>query len=189
MTAATAAREVSVFEDASVWVWIFANGARISASAHTIGDTRGTVSTRISADSAAKARMKPQGNLVDRELTGLVIGGFYASYNGLGFGFNENVYGNALQLELGKRGLLVQREVPKEVLYHGQPIALFRIDMLVEGRLVVEIKAAQHLSEVDHRQLLNYLRVSDLQLGLLLHYGPKPAFHRLICTNTRSDQT
>ena len=128
--------------------------------------------------------MKTEDKLIDRELTGLVIGGFYAAYNGLGFGFNENVYCNALTIELGKRGLLVQREVPKEVLYLGQPIALFRIDMLVEGRLVVEVKAAQHLTEVDHRQLLNYLRVSNLQLGLLLHFGPKPAFHRMIHTPT-----
>jgi GxxExxY protein len=155
----------------------------IRATAQKNGDKRGAFSTQILADSAETTRMKMQDKLIDRELTGLVIGGFYASYNGLGFGFNENVYGNALQLELGKRGLLVQREVQKEVYYLGQPIALFRIDMLVEGRLVVEIKAAKHLTDVDHCQLLNYLRVSDLQLGLLLHYGPKPSFHRMINTH------
>jgi GxxExxY protein len=129
--------------------------------------------------------MTMERKLIDRELTGLVIGGFYAVCNGLGFGFNENVYCNALQLEPGKRGLLVQREIPRKVLYRGQPIAQLRIDMLVEGRLVVEAKACEHLADVHHRQLLNYLRVSDLQVGLLLHFGPKPAFHRLIFTHVR----
>ncbi len=126
--------------------------------------------------------MEHNEKLIDRELTGLVIGGFYAIYNELGFGFNEKVYCNGLALELGKRGLLVEREVPKQVFYAGQPIALFRIDMLVERRLVIEVKATHQLVNADKRQLLNNLRATELNIGLLLHFGPSPTFHRVICT-------
>jgi GxxExxY protein len=89
---------------------------------------------------------------------------------------------NALALELRRRGLLVQREVPKEVFYLGQPIAKYKIDMVVERRLVIEGKATKHLTESDHQQLLNYLKATDLEVGLLLHFGPVPAFYRKICT-------
>jgi GxxExxY protein len=79
-------------------------------------------------------------------------------YNACGFGFNESVYMGALSLELRGLGLRVEREVPKEVFYHGQPIAKYRIDMLVDRRLMVECKASKCLTEVDHQQLLNYLK-------------------------------
>jgi GxxExxY protein len=146
-------------------------------------DARGAFGARIMADSAERARMKiDKGILIDKELTGSVIGGFYDVYNAFGFGFNENVYASGLTMELGQRGLVVQREVPKQVYYNGQPIAIYRVDMLVENRLVVEVKATKLLVEADHKQLFNYLRVTDLQLGLLLHFGPRPRFFRVIST-------
>jgi GxxExxY protein len=165
------------------WAATVAPVLAISANVRKKSDSRGAFSAQISANAAEKARMKVEnGILIDKELTGTVIGGFYDVYNAFGFGFTENVYASGLAMELGRRGLVVQREVPKQVYYRGQPIAMFRIDILVENRLVIEVKAAKVLVEADHKQLFNYLRVTDLQLGLLLHFGPKPKFHRVIST-------
>jgi GxxExxY protein len=109
--------------------------------------------------------------LIYKELSGSVIGAFYAVYNALGYGFLENVYANALSLDLRTRGLSVKREAPTHVYYLGQPVALFKLDMLVEERVVVEIKTAKLLAEADQKQLFNYLRSTDLQIGLLLNFG------------------
>lgn len=124
-------------------------------------------------------------NLVDKDLTGIVIGGFYTVYNALDYGFSENVYASALSLELRRRGLKVEREVPVEVFYLGQPIALYRMDMIVERSLLVEIKASPAVGEADRRQVLNYLRATHLPLALLLHFGPKPDVKRFISTRKR----
>jgi GxxExxY protein len=122
--------------------------------------------------------------LVDEELTGIVIGAFYAVYNKLGFGFLESVYSRALAIELRRRGLRVDREVPVLVYYEGEVVGRFRVDLLVESRLVLEIKAGRSLASTDRNQLLNCLRSSDLTVGLLLHFGPRPNFHRVIAENT-----
>lgn len=120
--------------------------------------------------------------LLDKDLTGIVIGGFYAVYNALDYGFSENVYSNALSLELRRRGLKVEREVPVEVFYAGQPVALFRMDFVVEGRLLLEIKSSAAIGEIDRRQVFNYLRATQFPVALLLHFGPKPDFKRFIST-------
>ncbi|HEX7939219.1 MAG TPA: GxxExxY protein, partial [Gemmatimonadaceae bacterium] len=116
--------------------------------------------------------------LQHRELTGEILGGFFTVYNALGYGFLEHVYSNALSLELRNRGLKVEREVAVEVQYRGQPVGHYRMDTVVEGRVLVELKATAALSEADRRQLFNYQRASKVELGLLLHFGPKPAFRR-----------
>jgi GxxExxY protein len=121
--------------------------------------------------------------LLDDELTGNVIGGFYAVYNTLGYGFRESVYSRALALELRSRGLRVDLEVAAAVYYKGQVVGRCRIDQLVENRVALEIKATRALVPSDRSQLLNCLRSSDLELGLLLHFGPRPAFHRVIAEN------
>jgi GxxExxY protein len=119
-------------------------------------------------------------NLVWKDLTGVVIGGFYTVYNTLGYGFSEHVHSNALTFELRRRGLTVQREVPVQVFYAGEPIALYRMDMVVEGKLLVEIKSSANVAEIERRQIFNYLRATDLPLALLLHFGPKPDVKRFI---------
>lgn len=121
--------------------------------------------------------------LIEEDLTRLVIGGFYSVYNVFGFGFSEKVYCSGLEVELKARGLRVDREVPKQVYYRDKPIAIYKVDMIVERKLIVEVKATKHLVKADHEQLHNYLRVTDLRVGLLLHFGPKPVFHRMVCTN------
>lgn len=122
------------------------------------------------------------GELLEGELTGTVLSAFYAVCNALGFGFLENVYASALSRELRKRGLTVQREAPVQVYYSGLPIAHYKVDMLVNSRLVLELKSAEILGPTDKRQLFNCLRSTELQVGLLLHFGPKPGFHRVIST-------
>jgi len=118
--------------------------------------------------------------LVERELTGQIIGAFYQCYSSLGFGFLESVYRRALALELRHRNLTVVEEKPLEVVYRGVPVGHFRLDLLVERCVAVELKSAIALGPTDQRQVINYLRAGNLQVGLLLHFGPQPAFHRLV---------
>lgn len=125
--------------------------------------------------------------LFERELTHRVIGTFYDVYNSLGYGFLESVYRTAFAIELTRRGLHVATEVPVDVRYGGEVVGCFRADLLVESRLVLELKACQKLSAADEMQLLNYLRATDLELGLLFHFGPKPAFRRFIATRPEGD--
>jgi GxxExxY protein len=118
--------------------------------------------------------------LVDEDLTHSVIGAFFEVYNTLGFGFLEQVYVKSLERELTRRGHAVQREVAVDVFYKGERVAIHRMDMIVDKRLVVETKATPAPSRAAPRQLYNYLRATNLQAGLLLHFGPEPKFFRLI---------
>src|SRR5262245_65986476 len=122
--------------------------------------------------------------LIYGQLSRAVIGGFYVVYNALGFGFLESVYASALSLELRRRGLSVAREVLTQVYFLGQPIATFRLDMVVNQKLIIETKAAKALVEPDRKQLFNYLRATDYHVRLLLHFAPEPSFERLVSTKT-----
>jgi len=121
-----------------------------------------------------------RGELLFKDLTYEIIGAFYAVYNALGYGFLESVYRNALVVELQRRGLKVSQEVAIEVHYLGRVVGLYRMDVVVEGKILIEVKSGAILAPYDRRQLFNYLRASKLAVGLLLHFGPKPAHHRLI---------
>ena len=118
--------------------------------------------------------------LVDEELTRTIIGAFYKVYNTMGYGFLESVYSRALYIELRARRLRVEREVETVVSYESHPVGRYRIDLLVEGRIVLEIKSTRTLAPEHRRQLLNCVRCSDMQIGLLLHFGPEPKFYRVI---------
>ena len=118
------------------------------------------------------------------ELSRFVIGAFYRVYDRLGFGFLESVYKNALAKELEKLRIAFQREVQIVVLYDGEPVGHFRADFLIEGKLIAEVKASQNLAEADRKQLLNYLRGSEVEVGYLLHFGPKAVHERLIYSNS-----
>jgi len=118
--------------------------------------------------------------LIEEQLTHSVIGAFYEVYNTLGFGFLESVYKAALERELRARGHAVAREVSVRVVYKGEEIAWQRLDLLVDDRLVVELKATFDLHKAHQRQLYNYLRAARRQVGLLLHFGPEPQFYRVI---------
>ena len=97
----------------------------------------------------------------------------------------ESVYRRALALELRAFGLNVVEEAPIDAWYRGTKIGHFRADLLVENQVIVEIKTGRALGEADRKQLLNYLRASELEVGLLLLYGPSPIFKRLVFENSR----
>ena len=124
-------------------------------------------------------------DLVERRLSGLIITSFYRVYDDLGFGFLESVYCAAMLLELNSRGVHVEREARIDVYYRGVEVGHFRADLLVERKVIVEIKASLTVTEADRKQLLNYLRGTSLELGLLLHFGPKASFQRLVYTKKR----
>lgn len=114
------------------------------------------------------------------DLTRRVIGCFYETYNELGGGFLESMYRIALELVFAERGISASRESLLPVAFRGHVIGQFRADFVVEGALVVEVKAVPRLEDAHLAQLLNYLRVSGLEIGLLLNYGPRPVVRRLI---------
>ena len=110
------------------------------------------------------------------------MGAFYSVYSELGSGFLEAVYANALTVLLLRAGLRVEREVPFEIVFHGQSIGRYRADMVVESLVVVEIKAGRCIIKQHTAQLLNYLRASRLKVGLLLNFGTTAEFRRVVCT-------
>jgi GxxExxY protein len=118
-------------------------------------------------------------NLVDEELSGSVIGALFAVHGKLGFGFREHVYAAALEIELLKRGHTVAREFSAVVRYDGIEIARERLDMVVNEKLVLEIKSTERLHRDAKRQLYNYLRATDLEIGLLLHFGRSANVYRV----------
>ena len=118
--------------------------------------------------------------LVEERLTYSVIGGFFESYNHLGFGFLEPLCVKALVVELLARGHAVATEVHVPVFYKGEELGVQRLDVVVDGRLVVEVKSTRELPPRSKRQLYNYLKAARLQVGLLLHYGPEPRAYRVI---------
>lgn len=118
--------------------------------------------------------------LIEGDLTREIIAAFYTVYNALGYGFLESVFANALAIELRARGLRVEREVGIEVQYLGVPAGTFRLDLLVEGRVIVECKATEQLSPAAKSQVLNFLRCSSHPVALLLHFGPAPKHYRFV---------
>jgi GxxExxY protein len=124
--------------------------------------------------------------LIHERLTHSVIGAFFEVSRTLGFGFLEHVYVASLTRELHDRGHDVGREVSVPILYKGEEVARQRLDMIVDSKLIVEIKSTRILHEGSVRQVANYLRATDLELGLLLHFGPRPRFYRVVCTNSTS---
>jgi GxxExxY protein len=125
--------------------------------------------------------------LLQETLTRSVIGAFYEVYNTLGFGFLEHLYVMALERELIAREHNVAREMCVRVMYKGEELGVQRIDLIVDDKLVVETKSSPELHKSATRQLYNYLRATNLEVGLLLHFGPRPNFHRVICRNTSAD--
>jgi len=120
------------------------------------------------------------------EITDQIICCFYNVYNKLGYGFLEKVYENALTIELEGCGLLVQQQSPIKVNYSGQTVGTYFADLLVEGKVIVEIKAAQELTAAHEAQLLNYLKATDVEVGLLLNFGPKTEVKRKVLDNDRA---
>lgn len=119
-------------------------------------------------------------SLIETELTEQVIGSFYAVYNELGHGFLESVYENSLTLLMRESGIDVVQQAPLQVNFHGQVVGAFRADLLVERRVIVEIKAVQQLVTTHEVQLVNYLKATGIRVGLLMNFGPRPEFKRRV---------
>jgi GxxExxY protein len=123
--------------------------------------------------------------LAEEGLTHAIIGAFYRVYNRLGHGFLEHVYGAALERELLRLDLRVAREYWVRVYYDGMELCQQRLDFVVNERVVVELKSTTELHRAASRQLVNYLRATNLEVGLLLHFGPEAKFYRLYAPNAQ----
>ena len=119
------------------------------------------------------------------ELTGAIINAFYYVYNTLGYGFLEKVYENALAHELRKRGYQVIQQAPIKVYYDGVMVGEYYADLLVNGLVILELKAAEAIVEAHEAQLLNYLKATDIEVGLVLNFGPEPQVSRKIYETAR----
>jgi GxxExxY protein len=119
------------------------------------------------------------------DLTSGIINAFYHVYNQLGYGFLEKVYENALAHELRKRGYTVVQQAPIEVTYDGLVVGSYFADMLVNNVVILELKAADGIAEEHEAQLLNYLKASQIDVGLVLNFGPRPQIKRKIFETAR----
>ena len=120
-----------------------------------------------------------------KEITDKILKCFYKVYNTLGFGFLEKVYERAMMIEFDLIGLNFKNQCLMDVTYFGHNIGQFNSDFLVEDKVIVELKAKETLCEDDPKQLINYLKASYLEVGLLLNFGKKPEVKRKIFTNDR----
>ncbi|MBI4931768.1 MAG: GxxExxY protein [Bacteroidetes bacterium] len=121
--------------------------------------------------------------LLHSDITKRIIKCFYEVYNTLGYGFLEKVYETALYLELKNENLIVDRQRPIEVYYKNELVGNYFADLIIENSVIVEIKAAEGIAEEHEFQLINYLKATDIEVGLLLNFGKKPEFKRKIFSN------
>jgi len=118
-----------------------------------------------------------------KDLTSTIISCFYKVYNNLGYGFLEKVYENALKIELESKGLTVEKQKPISVYYNEHLVGEYYADLIVEDKVILELKATETLCEEHEYQLINYLKATDIEVGLLFNFGKKPQISRKIFTN------
>ena len=119
------------------------------------------------------------------ETTGLLLRAFYDVYNKLGYGFLEKVYQKSMAIAARKLGVRIELEWPIPVHFDGVLVGEYEADLLADDSVIVELKAARALTEEHEAQLLNYLKATPFEVGLLLNFGPKPEFRRKIMDNSR----
>ncbi len=122
-------------------------------------------------------------NYLHSDITSLIIKAFYNVYNTLGFGFLEKVYENAMMIELRKLELECKKQVPLKVYYEEIKVGDYFADIIVEDIVIVELKAAEGIVPEHEAQLVNYLRATDKEVGLLLNFGEKPEHKRRVLTS------
>jgi GxxExxY protein len=127
----------------------------------------------------------PSAGLKHEELTGKIIEVFYAVYNEVGFGFLESVYQKSMLIALRDAGLKAEPNVPITVWFRGQVVGEFFADIVVEDLVILELKSVRAIEPAHESQTLNYLRATQMEIGLLLNFGPKPEFRRLAFDNSR----
>jgi GxxExxY protein len=127
----------------------------------------------------------PPPGLKHSELTEKILGVFYDVYNELGHGFFESAYAEALAVALEESGLSAVREVPVPVWFRSRKVGQYYADFVVGGIVSLELKAARTLEPAHEAPLLHYLCATEVEVGLLLNFGPSPQFRRLLCDNER----
>ena len=143
---------------------------------------RAAVRKHYAENSPESAEGRGEERLLHYELTRAILGAFYAVHTKLGAGFLEGVYANALAVMLRKAGMTVEREVPFEMFFEGVSVGRYRADMVVESKVIVEIKASLAIDDRHRAQLCNYLRVSGFDVGLLLNFSHRADFRRVVVT-------
>jgi len=121
-------------------------------------------------------------NYKHSELTGIILKAFYNVYNELGYGFLEKVYENAMMIELKKMGLVSEKQKPIKVFYEEILVGDYYADIIVENKVILELKAVENICPEHEVQLVNYLKATEIEVGLLLNFGPKPQQKRRILT-------
>jgi len=124
-------------------------------------------------------------NYLHSHLTDQIIRAFYNVYNHLGFGFLEKVYENAMIVELVEMGLIVEQQKKVDVYYKDNNVGHYLSDLIVENKVIIEVKAAENICPEHECQLINYLKASDKEVGVLLNFGKHPGVKRKIFTNNR----
>ncbi len=120
-----------------------------------------------------------------KELTEKLIEIYYRIYGDLGFGFLESVYEQAFYWEIADAGLAVERQTDVPVWYRGRKVGDFRADLVVERKVLIEVKAARSIDPAFEAQVLNYLRATEVEVALLMNFGPRPYFKRYAFANAR----
>src|SRR3954465_15304634 len=123
-----------------------------------------------------------ESNYKHSEITSKILKAFFNVYNTLGHGFLEKVYENAMMIELQKLDLKCQKQQAVDVFYDSFQVGQYFADIIVEESVIVELKAAEDLCEEHECQLVNYLRATDIEVGLLLNFGKKPQHKRRVLT-------
>ena len=122
-------------------------------------------------------------NFPHQELTKSIIGIYYNVYNELGFGFLEKVYHKALLIELKNNGYKIDSEKKVNVYYKNEIVGEYIPDIIINDSVIVELKCVEYLTDIHENQLLNYLKATDCEVGLILNFGKDPQFIRKIFTN------
>ncbi len=123
--------------------------------------------------------------MLHSQITDLILKSFYKVYNTLGYGFLEKVYENAMRIELTQIGISVAQQKKIKVYYESKLVGDYFADLIADGLVIMELKAAESICEEHEAQLLNYLRATDIEVGLLLNFGKKPEFRRKYFTNDK----
>lgn len=124
-------------------------------------------------------------NLLHKTITDKILKVYYEVYNELGHGFLEKVYQNAMYFELKSLGYKVEAQKPIKVYFKSQLVGEYHSDLLVEDKVIVELKATELIMNVHVAQIMNYLKATPIEVGILLNFGEEPEFKRLIYTNDR----
>lgn len=122
--------------------------------------------------------------LLHQEITDKILKSFFNVYNTLGYGFLEKVYENSLLIELSENGLQTIQQVAIPVYYHEKQVGNYFADLLVENKVIIELKACENIINEHEIQLLNYLKATNFEVGLLLNFGAKPEFKRKVFSNS-----